>query len=242
GGAVPDGACRGAAVAPRGPAGALPARAPPRWDGEAADALSPEHRRGPSPRRVVVHEPGAPRLARAAARGDPRHAPRAGRAPARGEHGALVALAARARLAARPRERAAAAAHAAGARQPGRTSDPALRRVAARPRDHAALHPARRLVAEHDGVRAAHPDPPRPRGDPPGVRRRHYRPVGSDGRGLERGAHPIRVGRPARRPPATCTRPAPPARRLRRVHPPPRTSRAPNGARGMATLNPSDPL
>ena len=66
------------------------------------------------------------------------------------------------------------------------------------------LHAARRLVAEHDRVGAAQPHPPRPRGDAPGIHRRHRRPAGGHGRRMECGAHPVRVGRPAGHPPATC--------------------------------------
>ncbi|CAA9580787.1 MAG: Integrase, catalytic region, partial [uncultured Thermomicrobiales bacterium] len=164
---------------------------------------------------------GAPRLAPSGARRRPRRAPaRRARRPG-GHAGGLGGVASGTRPPVHPAGGVAAVATAAGLGQPRRPQDARSRPLALRARRHAALHPARRVVAEHGRVDPAHPEAPRPGGDPPGKPAGHHRRAGGDGARLEPRPHPVRLGRPARRA-AGPRPPAPPRpRRLGGTGPPP---------------------
>src|SRR3954465_5800781 len=195
---VPGRAAAGRQLATARPPGDPAARVRPGWHLQGPDPVPSRDGTGAPPAGQQLHQPDPAWLAQGAARGDPggaagtRCAARCGSAPRRvgglaGRPGGALHLA----------RRAAAPAHAPGVGQPGRPQDGRDGGLAVPARHHAALHPARRQLAEHGRVHPAHPEAAharRPASAEPG---RDRRLVPADRRGLEPATHALPVERQA---------------------------------------------
>src|SRR4051812_2713648 len=239
---VPGRAAAGRQLATARPPGDPAARVCPGWHLQGPDPVPSRDGTGPPPAGQQLPQPDPAWLAQGAARGDPggaagtRCAARCGGAPRRvgglaGRPGGALHLA----------RRAAAPAHAPGVGQPGRPQDGRDGGLAVPARHHAALHPARRQLAEHGRVHPAHPEAAharRPASAEPG---RDRRLVPADRRGLEPATHALPVERQAPAEATEATRRRTPTRRLGRSHAEAALAARPQ-LTGMARPEASDPL
>src|SRR4051794_32900531 len=239
---VPGRAAAGRQLATARPPGDPAARVCPGWHLQGPDPVPSRDGTGAPPAGQQLHQPDPAWLAQGAARGDPggaagtRCAARCGSAPRRvgglaGRPGGALHLA----------RRAAAPAHAPGVGQPGRPQDGRDGGLAVPARHHAALHPARRQLAEHGRVHPAHPETAharRPASAEPG---RDRRLVSADRRGLEPATHALPVERQAPAEATEAARRRTRTRRLGRSHAEAALAARPQ-LTGMAQSEASDPL
>ncbi|CAA9272376.1 MAG: Integrase, catalytic region, partial [uncultured Acetobacteraceae bacterium] len=195
-----------------------------------------------SPAGQQLHQPGPAWLAQGQAGGDPgdaagvRHAGRCGGNPCRlggvaGRPGGTLRLA----------RRTAAPTHAPRVGQPHRPQDGRDGGLALPARHHAALHSARRQLAEHGRVHPAHPQATHPRRPAPAEPGRDRRLVRADCPGLEPAAHALPLERQAPAKAAKAVRRRTRCRRLGRSYPAATTTVRPRTA-GMAQPEASGPL